>query len=547
MGYPPNQPEKYFGGTLFDFNENEVFPKYFNIYSQEEADAILSSSNGKLMAYSNGCNILNSQHSVMVRGDSIAYGYIWEDHCLFGYPGTQNRLLIPWPGDTTRAILFHMKTDDNFVTNYLLFSILDFNEKNPLGQVVEKDHFLADAKFSGLITACKHANGRDWWIIMPEGKTNRFFIILLDPSGVSIVNTLSIGQAWGLREWGGQAVFTPDGTKYIRYNPWKGLDICDFDRSTGTLSNMLESGPLSTPVNVGGGVAASLDSKYLYVSENINLYQFDLKAKDILLTKSLIATYDGYLNPFSTTFYQMLLAPDGKIYMVSTNGVKSLHVINHPERKGKLCGFIQHGVQLPTYNGIGAINMPFFRLGPEDGGPADTLGLNNLPIADFRYEIDTINPLEVHFNNLSYFLPDTYYWTFSNTTTSNLEKPFSVVYQAFGEYEVCLTVANQYGNNTFCRDIVLIDSLTSLEYFQEDSDIQISPNPFSSVISILFNKDIGKVNFELFSILGQKVFSADLMGSKNELSISDLPSGFYEYIFISNGTMLKSGKIIKVE
>ena len=67
------------------------------------------------------------------------------------------------------------------------------------------------------------------------------------------------------------------------------------------------------------------------------------------------------------------------------------------------------------------------------------------------------------------------------------------------------------------------------------------------MISILFNKDIGKVNFELFSILGQRVFSKELMGSKNELSLSDLPSGIYVYNFSSNGTILKSGKIIKVE
>ncbi|HZV69861.1 MAG TPA: T9SS type A sorting domain-containing protein [Saprospiraceae bacterium] len=547
LGYPPNQPEDNLGGTMLDFNENKVSPKFINIYSALNEPAILSTNKGELLTYSNGCNIYNATHNLIEDGDTIGFGYIWEDHCKYGYPGTQEQLFLYWPGDSTKTILFHMKTEDNFLTNYLLYTIVDFSDAEHQGKVVEKDHLLINAGFSANIISCKHANGRDWWIVMPKAKTNKFYIMLLDPSGVSIVDTLSIGQPLELREWGGQAVFSPDGTKYIRYNPWKGLDIFDFDRSTGQLSNIRESGPFSDPVQVGGGAAVSLDSKYLYVSENINLYQFDLNAEDILLTKNLIATYDGYFNPFPTTFYQMLLAPDGKIYMTSTNAVKSIHVIEHPERESSACTFVQHGMELPTFDFIGSINMPFFRLGPDDGSIADTLGLNNLPIADFRYEIDTINHLEVHFNNLSYFLPDTYYWTFGNTTSSNLERPFPVVYQKYGEYEVCLTVANEYGSDTFCRNVILNDSLTSVEYSMDESGIEVYPNPFSSSISINFKKDFRNFSFELYSILGVPVYNSELHSGENKVSLPELSSGIYLYSLTTNGIPIKEGKIIKVE
>jgi len=545
FGYPPNKPEKYFGGVMLDFNQNIASPEYFNIYYDASEPAVLSSNTGRLLTYSNGCVVINSEHQVMKGGDSISYGEIWDNHCMYGYPGTQNSLLLPWPADSSKAILFHVKSADDISTNFLLYSIIEFNIANPLGIVTEKNKLLLNPGTSTLITATRHANGRDWWIIFPEYQTNRFFSILMAPQGVSIIDTQSIGSPWGDRAWASQAVFSPDGTKYIRFNPWKGLDVFDFDRCKGQLLNAMESGPFSDPVEVGGGVAVSSDSRYLYVSNNIKLFQFDLFADDILSSKVLIDVYDGYQNPFSTTFYQMMLAPDGKIYMFATNGVKSIHVIHHPELKGTACEFVQHGMELPANIGFGSINVPYFKLGTDDGSSCDTLGINNLPIADFRYEIDSMNLLLVRFRNLSYFEPTTFYWNFGNSEVSVLKDPMPFEYTAYGAYNVCLTVSNEYGNNTFCRIVNLQDSITSNEHALFNELFKVVPNPFNSELSIMSENNFSTISFELYSILGKRMLTSRLTNKINNVNVQQLPNGLYFYNITQDGDIIQTGKLIK--
>ncbi len=548
LGYPPNNQAGYFGGTIIDFNLNDVRPEYFYTGCHALTPAILSSNSGNLLAYSNGCSIFNVNHEILHDGDTIAYGHIWESYCQdLGYPGTQNHLLLPWPGDTSKAILFYTKCNDDITTFYLLYAIIQFDAEYPLGHIIEKDIFLVEQGLSDLLTSTKHANGRDWWVILPEYNTNRFFTFLLEPDGVILVNSQSIGVAWDNRDHSCQAIFTPNGEKYVRFNPWKGLDIFDFDRCTGKLSNPLESGPLSDPIKTAGGVAASMNSRYLYVSNSTVLYQFDLNSVDILKSKVVIDTYDGFVDPFSTTFYQLALAPNGKIYSFSTNGVKSLGVIHNPEKGGQSCNFKQHSLKLPAYASFGAVNLPFFRLGPDDGSSCDTLGLNNLPIADFRYEVDSLNSLKVSFRNLSYFEPETFYWNFGNTMSSTLEDPDAMDYASFEKYEVCLTVANQYGENTFCRIVDLADTISAINPFEHELGIEVKPNPFQSDIDITLGMEYTDATIDLFSSIGEHVYHERLTPGENTIHIPSLPDGLYFYQIREKRSVLKTGKIVKAD
>jgi len=78
LGYLPNKPEIFFGGVSFDFNINSAPPIYFETKCNALYTAVLSSNSGRLLAYSNGCSIFNSQHEYMEDGDTIASGYIWD-------------------------------------------------------------------------------------------------------------------------------------------------------------------------------------------------------------------------------------------------------------------------------------------------------------------------------------------------------------------------------------------------------------------------------------------------------------------------------------
>lgn len=545
LGYPPNIENELFGGVSIDFNQSLTSPMYFNTICPALSPAVLSSNSGRLLAYSNGCNIYNNMNLLMDEGDSIAYGDIWEGYCDYiGYPGTQNNLFLPWPGDTSKAILIYTKVSQDHATYSFLYSIIEFNNDHPLGIVLSKDINLLSTGITGFLSATKHSNGRDWWIIIPEHNSNRYFINLLQPDGVTVIDTQSIGESWGNYNHSGQSIFTTDGSKYIRFNPWKGLDIFDFDRCSGVLSNARESGPFTDPVIAAGGVACSSDSKFLYVSNTFDLYQFDLRDVDILSTKELIAQYDGFVNPFVTNFYQMALAPDGKIYIFSTNGIQNLSVINYPELRGDSCNFKQHSVKLPAFVLPGSLNMPFFRLGPEDGSFCDTLGLNNSPIADFRYEIDSLEPNHVIFRNFSYFNPKEYYWTFGDNSNTTLKTPLPHIYSQEGNYTVCLTVSNEYGNNTFCRNIV-IDYTTETSAIN-GGEFKIYPNPFTSSIYIKNTLFPSILHLKIYSELGNEVIKEMLFNVENELDLSSLNSGIYFYQIMNESGCIRAGKLIKL-
>lgn len=546
LGYDPNKPELFLGGVLLDFNQNLGEPKYFNIEYDAQVPGILSSPSGRLLLYTNGCTVIGSDHMPIAEGDTISYGYVWDNYCGndLGYPGTQNNLILPFPGDSTKAVVFYKFTTEDYLHNILYYALVEFNDEYPLGIIVSKDHELIDPKSSALITATRHANGRDWWLILPDNATNRFYTMLLDPNGVSVKDTQAIGQPWEEREWASQAVFTPDGSKYIRCNPWKGLDIFDFDRCTGQLSNPIESGPLSNPILVGCGAGVSVDSRYLFVSNVKYLYQYDLMDPDILSTRVLIDSFDGYINPFPTSFYQMMLAPDGKLYMFSTNGVKSIHVINHPERRDQACGFVQHGMELPAYADIGSPNIPYYRSGPLIGSGCDTLGANMSPIADFRYEIDSLSPYLVRFKELSYFNPETWHWDFGGGNFVEDRIPPEIDFMEKGIYPVCLNVSNEYGEHTFCRNVILRDTVTSIGSGDHLPALRIHPNPADDVLFLDIPSLGDKMTISIHNILGTKVYETWATPGIAQLDVSKFTPGLYIITLVLQDNFSYATKIV---
>jgi hypothetical protein len=81
----------------------------------------------------------------------------------------------------------------------------------------------------------------------------------------------------------------------------------------------------------------------------------------------LIDVWNGTLDPFPTTFYIASLAPDCKIYICSTSGSRSYHIIHQPDELGTDCDFVQNGLKLPQ--SAGSANLPLhprWRVDEED-------------------------------------------------------------------------------------------------------------------------------------------------------------------------------------
>lgn len=372
-GYCSNCTEEHpkFGTTIFDFNNDtlNIFRENSIYMDFQATDASICDTNGDLLFYTNGCNIENTEHEVMPGGARINDNEGWDVRCGNDGEYTVNKgaMILPLPGSDQIFYLFHfplVKTPSGVKVHELRYTVVDMSGDGGLGEVTEKDAVaFRDTLHSSFLAAVKHANGEDWWLVMPKTDTNLYFRVLFTAGGIESIATQSFGapiHPYGLGS--GQAVFSPDGTMYANYSDRDQARLYDFDNSTGLLSNFRQ---LFIRDTLGaGGVTFSPNSRYLYVSSKRQLHQFDTQAADVQASRTLISDYDGEtVEGWKTFYFTMQLAPDCRIYMIASNGVPSMHVINHPDRAGIACGFVQNGVRLPTFNAFSQPNFPNYRLG----------------------------------------------------------------------------------------------------------------------------------------------------------------------------------------
>ncbi len=516
-------------------------------FNFQETNTSFSDSLGKILSYSNAVHIGNAAWKIMEGGEHLtdafeSGGALW----------CQWVLGLPWPGMPSKHVYFYENEAYNSVISFyakkLLYSVIDMSQNSGLGKVTVRDSVLiGDTLAVGRLNAAKHANGRDWWILANENNSNRWYRILLDSMGCRVIGNQSVGSI--VYDGVGQSIFSPNGEHYALYNTVSSaqgayIDLYDFDRCEGLFYNHRQYHFFT---NGWGGGAFSPNSRYLYINRRTVAYQYDLEALDVWASRVQVAEYDGFLDPFNTTFYNMQLAQDGKIYSSSTNSVSSLHVIHSPDEPGLACQYQQHGIELPTYNSFSIPTFPNYRLGPLDGSACDTLEIDNLPIAWWRSEQDTLDPLLVTFHDLSYYEPDTWEWSFGDPTSglnnTSSERHLQHLFSAPGQYQVCLTVNNANASNTLCRTLTLGNTLAENPEVQER--IQVTPNPFRHHLSIALSTNLRSPVFRLYDQIGRLVCEKRLAFGITEIDTEALPAGIYFWEVLSNGERAKTGKIVK--
>ena len=358
---------------LLTFNE-PTGPQKVNMEMDiSVSNSSMSNASGEFIFNSNGCFISGPNFETMDNGEGLNPGERHNSLCGrgLGYSaGHQTVLTIPHPGDDDLYFLIHnsyfiqtvpkLLIDDDA----LLFTLVDMSQNNGLGRVILKNQVLIGdtSTYSGNLTAVKHANNRDWWLFNPLQIEQKYARILVDESGMNSPQFQQIGDSMSVDgQGGGGAVFSPDGSKYVRWDPRNGIFIFDFNRETGLLSNYQL---IDTRVDsvVTGGIAISPNSRFLYTTTLVNLFQYDLEANDIKASEVLIDTYDGFLSPFPCNFWQCQLGPDCKIYIASTSSCDRLGVIQYPDLKGQDCKFEQHSLDILGRSEV-LPHFPNYRLG----------------------------------------------------------------------------------------------------------------------------------------------------------------------------------------
>ena len=356
-------------------------------------NASICDADGNLMLYANGCAIYDSTFQVVENGYNINPGEVHDDWCQLGdYPDLGLTLFLEDPaGDGVYYIHKNIVNTPTDVTNPdLMYSYISYD-----GLIVTEKNVKIDSirlKQSGYLEAIRHSNGKDWWIFdfVENSEGGYLAKFILDDSGIFLFNDSPYPNIESLDAQcsaAGQSCFSPDGTKYARYCHHTGLDVFDFDRESGELSQYRHL-PLANLNSGFSGLAISPNGRFVYVTGQATLTQIDLWEEDLADGIFLIDTYDGIGNPFATWFTWMQIGPDCRIYVTSSNGVKSMHVINNPDEKGTACNFVQRGLQFPSDNNVGSIpNHPVFRLDGDEVCDPTITSVFDIPV-EVAYDLD---------------------------------------------------------------------------------------------------------------------------------------------------------------
>jgi gliding motility-associated-like protein len=339
----------YFGNYAgVDFNGPTPVALTNGKLSTSEGCASIADEDGKLLFYTDGITIFNKQHETMEGGSG-----------LYGDPSsTQSGVIIPKPGNKNIYYVFTVLAQGGS----LYYSIVDISKKSGLGEVIEKNTLLL-SKSTEKITAVKHQNGQDVWVITHEYLSDNYVCYLITKNGLQATPvTSAVGTYMGLGNLStiGYLKASPKGGKLAAAidHIERIVEIYDFDKQTGIISNPV------TLQGFGGvgpyGVEFSPNEKFLYIGEEgfylTNLYQVKLPAKT-----GNISERGEIISQISGTG-ALQVASDGKIY-VSRLGSSFLDAIESPNLEGAASNFKEKVIDLKTGRctyGLPNFNQSFF-------------------------------------------------------------------------------------------------------------------------------------------------------------------------------------------
>lgn len=561
MNYKNHGTDTILDGFTLDFHTLPPVVKY-QLKSTDFylCNTNISDTSGFLQFYSTGSRIISHDHNFMPGGAEIEWGEVNDllsDET--GSPLQQSTLALPRFDSDSLYYLLYLASDLTgqviaTITNRMYMAEIDMSQNEDKGAVLYKDSlFLQDTFHYGKMTACRHANGRDWWLIFPRRDGNSFHRFLYDPWGFHDMGRQDFPQVPPVRRGSGNAVFSPDGTKYAITNIFRGYEtdttwLYRFDRCSGLLYNPVDLTFQDT--NATGNLAFSPNSRLLYQTNRLKLYQYDTEAPDVKASRQLVAVADDYEHIQSNSFMQMQLAPDGKIYMSSRTSAPFIHRIEYPDRRGPDCQVCQHCIDSLIATCWALPSFPHYRLGPDDGSACDSLGTDNIPWARFNYAQESEwSNFAVQFTDLTAFEPQWWQWNFGDplawpgTNTSTLQHPMHH-YSAPGVYIATLIAGNDFATDTISKKVVVLTPPTVATNDEPtpvtNATIRFDPNP-AAEWAYLHNNTTLPRRVVLQNSIGQVVRTWEAQPGTQTILLAPLPNGLYFWAdnFGENGVLIK--------
>ena len=376
--------------ALVDFSDTSNITLGTSLLKTRGSCVSIADTSGALLLYAytragvsgNTTYLRNGIDSLVLNGTNIV-GEGWY----------RELVLIPFPENDSLFILFSIGVTGSSQAG-VYYSTVDMNANGGLGEVIQKNVQLQTFKNVDCLSAVKHGNGRDWWVFArnwdgSQFGNNEWYTYLINPFGLQSMPMFNIGstQSTGF----GNISFNKHGTRMSYINTRGLIELYDFDRCTGIISNPVTISQENTvaPYPNYWSAEFSPSGKLLYVSripavssDSSKLFQFDLMAPNIAASKQTLWTTSWMI-----TIDQLKMAPDNKMYLTTNyyqlypyqdsmyNYINmNLSVINSPDSLGTACNLQPFSLYLGgkrSYAGLP--NNPDYDLPALAGSPCDTL------------------------------------------------------------------------------------------------------------------------------------------------------------------------------
>ncbi|MCB0769760.1 MAG: gliding motility-associated C-terminal domain-containing protein [Flavobacteriales bacterium] len=325
--------------------------------STDEGCATISDANGQLLFFTNGEQVWDRSLNLMPNGSGL----------LGHFSCSQSALIVPVPGQPEQFELFTAPAGAGEWTpsDAGHHHRIDMGANGGLGDVVYANQPLA-APLVEKLTATRHANGIDVWVLYHGWNNANYYAYLVTCEGVEgpVVSTLgyiprlddagSSGEVIGCMKMNRQgtmlcSVWTEATLSTQQDYQSRGIvQLLDFDNSTGMLSNV-RSDTLGTGTDIQKcyGVEFSPGGAFVYVNDhgliggisNSRVLQYDLAAP---FDQPHVVAQNN------RAYGSMQLGPDGAIHIARLNGATYLSAITAPDLQGAACGFVEVGASLGT-------------------------------------------------------------------------------------------------------------------------------------------------------------------------------------------------------
>ena len=344
--------------------------------------------------------IINRNHNIITNGDSLKGIELYNEMTIVPNPANINQFYIFTAGVTP-------------ANQGLYYSLLDMSLNNGAGYVLQKNVQLQTFQTADCVTAIKHGNGKDWWIIIREWSytqsLNSYYLYLISPSGITLSSHQNIGKSY-IGGGGVSLEFTKQEDMFYECVGSGLLERFDFDRCTGVISNDTILAPIATTWGRKyWGLALSPDDSKLYVttmlagssSDTSYFVQYDLNASNFLASADTLLAL-----PKDDRIGHVKLGPDSKIYLsciansldcgfdylycdTTWNNInENLSVVNYPDSLGAACDFQPFSFYLGGHRSYyGLPNNPNYELGPLRGSTCDSLTVG---IMDSKSELNAL-------------------------------------------------------------------------------------------------------------------------------------------------------------